>query len=77
MDTPYLLDGYDVLRRGKGKGYMCIGNREVNVSSKPKKAVVPRKPRTITVADNLIEQEAMAVELAKFVSIEEQRLQQR
>ncbi|GJZ92067.1 hypothetical protein Tco_0664132 [Tanacetum coccineum] len=62
-----------LVRSGRGKGYMCIGNREVNVSSKPKKAVVPRKLRTITEADNLIEQEA--VELAKSVSIEEQRLQ--
>ncbi|GJU93394.1 hypothetical protein Tco_1318150 [Tanacetum coccineum] len=50
---------------------------EVNVSSKPKKVVVPRKTRTILVADNLIEQESVAIELAKSVSIEEQRLQQR
>ncbi|GKC49121.1 hypothetical protein Tco_1071866, partial [Tanacetum coccineum] len=63
------------VRSGRGKGYMCIGNREVNVSSKPKKVVVPRKPKTITEADNLIEQEA--VELAKSISIEEQILQQR
>ncbi|GKG33810.1 hypothetical protein Tco_0433969, partial [Tanacetum coccineum] len=39
-------------------------SKKVNVSSKPKKAVVPRKPRTINVADNLIKQEAMIVELA-------------
>nr|GFA43662.1 hypothetical protein [Tanacetum cinerariifolium] len=63
--------------RGKGKGYMCIGNREVNVSNKSKKVVVPRKIRTIRVVDILIKQEAVAVELAKSVSIEEQRLQQR
>nr|GEZ20893.1 hypothetical protein [Tanacetum cinerariifolium] len=62
-------------RSGRGKGYLCIGNQEANVSSKPKKAVVLSKPRIITEADNLIEQEA--VELAKSVSIEEQKLQQR
>ncbi|GJW53726.1 hypothetical protein Tco_0097811 [Tanacetum coccineum] len=64
------------VRRGKGKGHMCISNREVNVSNKPKKAFVPRKPRTITVAENIVEQEVVAVKLAKSVSIEEQRLQQ-
>ncbi|GJV48521.1 hypothetical protein Tco_1438733 [Tanacetum coccineum] len=65
------------VRRGKGKGHMCISKREVNVSNKPKKAFVPRKPRTITVAENIVEQEAVAVKLVKSVSIEEQRLQQR
>ncbi|GJW64034.1 hypothetical protein Tco_0115918 [Tanacetum coccineum] len=66
-----------LVRSGRGKGYMCLGNQEVNVSSKPKQIVVLRKKRTITVADNIVEQETMAVELAKSVSIEEQRLQQR
>ncbi|GJX81651.1 hypothetical protein Tco_0331132 [Tanacetum coccineum] len=65
------------VRRGKGKGYMCSGNQEVNVPSKPKKPAAPKKPRTITVADNTVEQETVAVELEKSVSIEEQRLQQR
>nr|GEV23983.1 hypothetical protein [Tanacetum cinerariifolium] len=65
-----------LVRSERGKGYMCIGNREVYVSSKSKKVVVLRKPRTITIADNIVEQEAMAVELAKFVNINEQRLQQ-
>ncbi|GKB72212.1 hypothetical protein Tco_0933624, partial [Tanacetum coccineum] len=66
-----------LVTRGRGKGYMCIGNQEVNVSRKPKKFVVPRKPRTITVPHNIMEQETMAVELAKSISIEEHRLQQR
>nr|GEZ91310.1 hypothetical protein [Tanacetum cinerariifolium] len=52
-------------------------NHEVNVSSAFKKSVVPRKQRSITIADNLVPQENVAVELAKSVSIEEQRLQQR
>nr|GEV24747.1 hypothetical protein [Tanacetum cinerariifolium] len=65
------------VRSERGKDYMCIGNREVNVSSKPKKVVVPRKSRTTIVADNIIKQETMAAELAKSVSIKEKRLQQR
>ncbi|GJT63568.1 hypothetical protein Tco_1015048 [Tanacetum coccineum] len=48
--------------------------QNVNVSSKPNKTVIPRKQRTITVADNIVEQEIVAVELAKSVSIVEQRL---
>ncbi|GKA96219.1 retrovirus-related pol polyprotein from transposon TNT 1-94 [Tanacetum coccineum] len=51
---------------GRGKGYMCIGNREFNVSSKPKKVVVP-KNQTLTVANNIVEQETVAVELAKSI----------
>ncbi|GJV69571.1 hypothetical protein Tco_1485080 [Tanacetum coccineum] len=48
------------IERGRGKGYMCLGNQEVNVSNKPKKVViVPRKQRTITIVDNLVEQETV------------------
>ncbi|GJY36887.1 hypothetical protein Tco_0422265 [Tanacetum coccineum] len=66
------------IRRGRGKGYICssYGNLEVNVSSKPKN-VVPRRKRTITFADNLIGSEDEAVLLAKLVSTDEQRIQQR
>ncbi|GKA80724.1 hypothetical protein Tco_0787416 [Tanacetum coccineum] len=63
------------VRSGRGKGYMCSGNQEVNVPCKPKKAIVPKKPRTLIVADNIVE-ETVAVELAKSVSIKEQRPQQ-
>ncbi|GJW41352.1 hypothetical protein Tco_0067197 [Tanacetum coccineum] len=62
--------------RGRGQGYMHLGNQEVNVSSKPKKDIVPRRKRTITYADNLLETEDEVVLLAKSVSIEEQRRQQ-
>ncbi|GJY09074.1 hypothetical protein Tco_0377259 [Tanacetum coccineum] len=57
---------------------MCskTGNLEVNVSSKPKNDVVPRRKRTITIADNIIETEDEAVMLVKSVSIDEQRLKQ-
>ncbi|GJW82604.1 hypothetical protein Tco_0146579 [Tanacetum coccineum] len=50
--------------------------KEVNMSSKPKKDVVPKKPRTITVADNIVEQETVVVKLTKSISFKEQ-LQQR
>ncbi|GKF00258.1 hypothetical protein Tco_0023608, partial [Tanacetum coccineum] len=59
--------------RGRGKGYMCSGNQEVNVSSKPKKDVVPRKQRTITYADNILKTKDRVVLLAKSVSTEKQR----
>ncbi|GKB69256.1 hypothetical protein Tco_0930668 [Tanacetum coccineum] len=63
-------------RRERSKGHVCSGNQEVNVSSKPKKDDVPRKKRTITYADNLLEIENKAILLAKSVSTEEQRCQQ-
>ncbi|GJW42246.1 hypothetical protein Tco_0071045 [Tanacetum coccineum] len=62
--------------RGWGKGYMCLGTQEVNVSNKPKRDVVPRRKRTITYANNLLETEDEVVLLAKSVSTEEQRHQQ-
>ncbi|GJS66100.1 hypothetical protein Tco_0680664 [Tanacetum coccineum] len=56
------------VRRGWGKSYMCssTGTLKVNVSSKPKSDVVPRRRRrTITFADNLVGFEEQAVLLAK------------
>nr|GEU90699.1 retrotransposon protein, putative, Ty1-copia subclass [Tanacetum cinerariifolium] len=47
--------------------------QEVNISSKPKKDVVPRRKRTITYAHNLLETEDEVVLLVKSVSTEEQR----
>ncbi|GKD09148.1 hypothetical protein Tco_1188833 [Tanacetum coccineum] len=52
-----------------------ISNQEVNVPSNPKKNVVPRRKRTITYADNLLETEDEAILLSKSVSTDEQRLQ--
>ncbi|GJY82122.1 hypothetical protein Tco_0494873 [Tanacetum coccineum] len=60
------LGGYKV--RGWGKSYMCssTGTLKVNVSSKPKSDVVPRRRRRmITFADNLVRFEEQAVLLAK------------
>ncbi|GKC61559.1 hypothetical protein Tco_1089157 [Tanacetum coccineum] len=45
------------IKSGKGKGYMRLGGQEVNVPSAFKKNVVPRKQRSITFADNLLETE--------------------
>ncbi|GKA42766.1 hypothetical protein Tco_0735426 [Tanacetum coccineum] len=50
------------VRRGRGKGCMCIGNQEVNVSSKPNQTVVRRKQRTITVVGNIVEHKTKQVE---------------
>nr|GFB84303.1 hypothetical protein [Tanacetum cinerariifolium] len=63
-----------LVRSGRGKGYMFLGNQKVNVPCKPKKAVVPKKPKTLIVADNIVEK-IVAVKLVKPDSIEEQRLQ--
>nr|GEX86048.1 hypothetical protein [Tanacetum cinerariifolium] len=60
------------VRSGKGKGYMWSGDNEANVPKMFKKNVVPRKTRYLTVAKEMV-----AVELAKSISIDEQRTQQR
>nr|GEU41943.1 hypothetical protein [Tanacetum cinerariifolium] len=62
--------------RGRGKGYICSGNQEVNDLRKLKKDIVPRKKRTITYADNLIETGDEAGLLVKSISGKEQRHQQ-
>ncbi|GKF87627.1 hypothetical protein Tco_0258504 [Tanacetum coccineum] len=54
---------------------MLLGDQEVNVPSRFKKNVVPKKTRSLTVADNIFE-ETVPVELAKSLSIEEQQRQQ-
>ncbi|GJX80209.1 hypothetical protein Tco_0328358 [Tanacetum coccineum] len=64
------------IRSGKGKCYMRSGDQEANVPSAFKKNIVPRKTKYHTLADNIVE-EPVAVELAKSISIEEQRHQQR
>ncbi|GJZ59473.1 hypothetical protein Tco_0615289 [Tanacetum coccineum] len=60
------------VRSGRGKGYMHLGDNEANVPKMFKKDVVPRKTRSLTVAE-----ETIVVELAKSISIDEQRTQQR
>ncbi|GJS49998.1 hypothetical protein Tco_0600119 [Tanacetum coccineum] len=54
--------------RGQGKGYMRKGNMEINVPKpKKKKYEVPRRQRTITFADNLLEDPDEALEHATLV----------
>ncbi|GJV69934.1 hypothetical protein Tco_1485443, partial [Tanacetum coccineum] len=56
----------------KGKGFMCYGDQVANDPNKLKKDVVPKKTRSITIAE-----EAIVGELAKSVSIQEPRSQRR
>ncbi|GJV04680.1 hypothetical protein Tco_1338249 [Tanacetum coccineum] len=44
------------VKSGRGKGYIRLGYQEVNVPSAFKKNVVPRKTRSLIVADNIIEE---------------------
>ncbi|GJW07731.1 hypothetical protein Tco_1570154 [Tanacetum coccineum] len=57
---------------GRGKGYMRSGENEANVPKLFKKNVVPRKTRSLIVAE-----ETVAAELAKSASIKEPYTQQR
>ncbi|GKD25741.1 hypothetical protein Tco_1231955, partial [Tanacetum coccineum] len=55
-----------LVKSGKGKGYMRSGDQEANVPSAFKKNVVLRKTRSLTVADNIMDEPAI-VELAKSI----------
>nr|GEV32236.1 ribonuclease H-like domain-containing protein [Tanacetum cinerariifolium] len=59
------------IRSGRGKGYMCLNENEANVPKLFKKNDVPRKTRSLTVAE-----ETITYELAKSVSIKEPHTQQ-
>nr|GEU53024.1 hypothetical protein [Tanacetum cinerariifolium] len=59
------------VKSGRGKGYMCYRDQEENVPITFKKDDVPRKTISLTVA-----KETVVVELAKSISIQEQRTQQ-
>nr|GEZ15988.1 hypothetical protein [Tanacetum cinerariifolium] len=59
------------VKSGKGKGYMRSSDNESNVPKIFKKDVVPRKPRSLVVAE-----ETVAVKLAKSININEQHTQQ-
>ncbi|GJY98816.1 hypothetical protein Tco_0516246 [Tanacetum coccineum] len=56
----------------RGIGYISRGGIEIN-AGKQRKAKVPRKKRTITVADNILEDADQALELAMSVNLEEER----
>ncbi|GJZ66080.1 hypothetical protein Tco_0622776 [Tanacetum coccineum] len=56
-----------LVKSGKGKGYMRSGDNEANVPKMFKKDVMPRKTRSLTVAE-----ETFAVELAKSINTSEE-----
>nr|GEZ12406.1 hypothetical protein [Tanacetum cinerariifolium] len=58
------------IKSGRGKGFMCYGDQVANVPNKLKKDVVPRKIRSLTIAE-----EAVIGELANFISIQEPHFQ--
>ncbi|GJX31069.1 hypothetical protein Tco_0240924, partial [Tanacetum coccineum] len=64
--------GAPTLGRGWGKGYMSRGGLEVN-APKNKKVEVLRRPRTITVVDNPLEDPDKTVDLAMSVNLEENK----
>ncbi|GJX63800.1 hypothetical protein Tco_0296700 [Tanacetum coccineum] len=64
--------GVPTIGRGQGKGYMRHRGFKVNVP-KNKKDEVPRRSKTITVADNLLENPDQAVHLAKSINLVENK----
>nr|GEW85089.1 hypothetical protein [Tanacetum cinerariifolium] len=43
-----------LVKRGRGKGFMCYGDQVANVSNKLKKDEVPRKTRALTIAEEAV-----------------------
>ncbi|GJS75859.1 hypothetical protein Tco_0725740 [Tanacetum coccineum] len=65
----------DVIKKkasGRGKGFMCYADQVEKVPNKLKKDVVPRKTRSLTIAE-----EAVVGELANYICIQEPRSQRR
>ncbi|GJS99679.1 hypothetical protein Tco_0820849 [Tanacetum coccineum] len=58
------------VKSGRGKGFMCYGDQVVNVPNKLKKDVVPRKTRTLTIAEEIV-----VGKLANSISIQEPHAQ--
>ncbi|GKE35221.1 hypothetical protein Tco_1454543, partial [Tanacetum coccineum] len=58
------------IKSGRGKGFMCYGDQVVNVPNKLKKDVVPRKTRTLTIAEEIV-----VGKLANSISIQEPHAQ--
>ncbi|GJT16218.1 hypothetical protein Tco_0874924 [Tanacetum coccineum] len=42
-----------LVKSGRGKGFMCYGDQVVNVPNKLKKNVIPRKTRSLTIAEEI------------------------
>ncbi|GJT52377.1 hypothetical protein Tco_0978534 [Tanacetum coccineum] len=60
------------IKSGRGKGFMCYGDQVANVPNKLKKDVVPRKTRSLTIAEEIV-----VGELANSISIQEPCSQRR
>ncbi|GJR24413.1 hypothetical protein Tco_0972940 [Tanacetum coccineum] len=60
------------VKSGRGKRFMCFSDQVANVPNKPKKDVVPRKTRSLTIAE-----ETVVGELAHSINIQKPRTQQR
>ncbi|GJV19076.1 hypothetical protein Tco_1368096 [Tanacetum coccineum] len=61
-----------LIKSGRGKGFMCYGDQVANVPNKLKKDVVPRKTRSLTIAE-----ETIVGELVNSISIQESYSQRR
>ncbi|GJX12748.1 hypothetical protein Tco_0204506, partial [Tanacetum coccineum] len=71
---PHAQSGTPTHGRGQGNGYMRKGDMEINIP-KPKKQkdAVPRRSRTITFADNMLEDPEQALDYAKLVKLKAQK----
>ncbi|GJV35031.1 hypothetical protein Tco_1407508 [Tanacetum coccineum] len=71
---PHAQSGTPTHGRGQGKGYMRKGDMEINIP-KPKKQkdAVPRRSRTITFADNMLEDLEQALDYAKLNSTDDDK----
>ncbi|GKC39274.1 hypothetical protein Tco_1051658, partial [Tanacetum coccineum] len=50
-----------------------VKNANINVPKQKKKADIPRRPRTITIADNLLEDPSQAIDLDASINFEEKK----
>ncbi|GKA14050.1 hypothetical protein Tco_0693696 [Tanacetum coccineum] len=69
---PHAESGTSTPKKGMGKGYMRKCDMEVNAPTpQNKKDTIPRCSRTITIANNLLEDQNQALDYAKLVNEEE------
>ncbi|GJU58573.1 hypothetical protein Tco_1236339 [Tanacetum coccineum] len=69
---PHAQSSTPTPRKGHGKGYMCKSDIDFNVPKpKKKKDAVPRRSRTITSTDNMLEDLDQALDYSKLVNQEE------
>ncbi|GJU43180.1 hypothetical protein Tco_1200446 [Tanacetum coccineum] len=71
MQQFWHTSGAPTLGRGKGKGYMKSGGIEINIPKAKKKSEVPRRKRSITFVDNLLEDPDEALQLVAQINLEE------